>query len=295
MWYQLHVILDQPDVDRVSALLDATGAAAVTLSDAADEALLEPPPNSTPMWRKVRATGMYAADTDMDAVVRTLRRALGDRGSPPVVDVLDDRVWEREWMHNFAPTCFGGRLWVLPSWCEDVNDADAVSMRLDPGLAFGTGSHETTALCLDWIARNEPRQQMLLDYGCGSGILAIAAAKLGAREVWAVDHDPQALTATRENLAANDVSDVVNVVVPSELPPLEVDVLLSNILAGPLAELAPEFATRVVAGGRIVLAGLLATQTQTLVEAYQNWFDFEPAAQRGDWVRLSGHKREVAA
>lgn len=295
MWYQLHVILDQPDVERVSELLDETGAAAVTLSDAGDEPLLEPPPDTTPMWRKVRATGMYTPDADMDAVLSTLRSELGDREPAPVVDVLGDREWEREWMKNFAPTCFGRRLWVLPSWSEDVPEtAGGVTMRLDPGLAFGTGSHETTALCLDWLAHAGLTDVSLVDYGCGSGILAIAAAKLGARAVWAVDHDPQALGATRENVAENDVTGIVSVMLPSELPPLTVDVLVSNILAGPLVKLAPDFARMVAAGGRLVLAGLLATQTQDLVRPYQSWFDFEPPVQRGDWVRLCANKRDVA-
>lgn len=295
MWYQLHVILDQPDVERVSALLDETGAAAVTLSDAGDEPLLEPPPDATPMWRKVRATGMYAADADMDAVVNALRSELGEREPAPVVDVLGDRAWEREWMKNFAPTCFGGRLWVLPSWSEDVPEAaDSVTMRLDPGLAFGTGSHETTALCLDWLAHSDLDQVSLVDYGCGSGILAIAAAKLGARAVWAVDHDQQALNATRENIAENDVAGSISVMLPGELPRCTVDVLVSNILAGPLVELAPDFASIVAGGGRLVLAGLLAAQTEDLVRAYQNWFDFEQPVQRGDWVRLCANRRDLA-
>lgn len=296
MWYQLHVILDQPDVERVSELLDETGAAAVTLSDAGDEVLLEPLPETTPMWSKVRATGMYAADTDIDAVVRALRSFLGEHEPPPMVDVLGDREWEREWMQNVVPTCFGGRLWVLPSWSEDVIEAaNGVTMRLDPGLAFGTGSHETTALCLDWLAHSELREVSLVDYGCGSGILAIAAAKLGARAVWAVDHDPQALRATRDNVAENTVADIVSVVLPSELPRLTVDVLVSNILAGPLVELARVFAQTVAGGGRLLLAGLLVAQTQEVVRAYQNWFDFDQLVRRGDWVRLSGYRREGPA
>lgn len=296
MWYQLHLILDQPDVQRVSELLDETGATAVTLSDAGSEDLLEPAPNTTPLWRKVRATGLYAADVDMDSVVGALRSELDHCDPGPAISVLSDRQWEREWMDKFTPTCFGGRLWVLPSWSEDVGEGpDTVSMRLDPGLAFGTGTHETTALCLDWLAHCQLSQASLVDYGCGSGILAIAAAKLGARAVWAVDLDAQALRAARQNVASNNVADVVEVVLPSELPRRSVDVLVSNILAAPLIALAPDFARTVSSGGQIVLAGLLVAQIQEVIRAYETWFNFEQPVQRGDWVRLCGSRREVQA
>jgi ribosomal protein L11 methyltransferase len=207
------------------------------------------------------------------------------------VETLVDKVWEREWLRDFHPMCFGQRLWVAPHHSH-VHTQGAVIVRLDPGLAFGTGTHATTAMCLAWLDENAREGQMAIDYGCGSGVLAVAAAKLGARAAYAFDIDPQALTATRDNAAANQVAEQVRVVESEDALPRGTDILLANILCGPLCDLAPRFAALTAPGGKIVLAGLLATQTDEVTRAHRPWFDISPFATRDGWTALAGHRRQ---
>jgi ribosomal protein L11 methyltransferase len=190
--------------------------------------------------------------------------------------------------------CFGRRLWVAPHHSH-VHTQDAVIVRLDPGLAFGTGTHATTAMCLAWLDENVGEGQSAIDYGCGSGVLAVAAVKLGARTAHAYDIDPQALTATRDNAAANDVSGRVHVVDRDEALPAGADLLMANILCGPLCDLAPRFAALTRPGGRIVLAGLLATQSDEVTRAHVEWFDIQPFATRDGWTALSGVRNDRSA
>jgi ribosomal protein L11 methyltransferase len=206
------------------------------------------------------------------------------------VETLADKVWEREWLRDFHPMCFGQRLWVAPHHSH-VHTQGAVIVRLDPGLAFGTGTHATTAMCLSWLDENVRDGQVAIDYGCGSGVLAVAAVKLGARAAYAFDIDPQALTATRDNAAANDVAARVQVVEGDAGLPTGADILLANILCGPLCELAPRFASLTRPGGKIVLAGLLATQADEVARAHAPWFDISPFATRDGWTALTGVRR----
>ena len=192
-------------------------------------------------------------------------------------------------MDQFQPLQFGRRLWICPKW-HTPPQPDDVNIMLDPGLAFGTGTHPTTALCLEWLDSKDLNGKTMIDYGCGSGILAIAAAKLGAHQVYAVDHDPQALNATTNNAIANLVDDRISISAPVALPDLTVDVLLANILAGPLLDLAPRFAQLVRKGGSLVLSGILNEQTSILMEKYHTWFNMEPATTREEWVRLNGQR-----
>ena len=192
-------------------------------------------------------------------------------------------------MARFQPMRFGRRLWVCPRW-QTPPQPDDVTVMMDPGLAFGTGTHPTTALCLEWLDEHDIRDRTVIDYGCGSGILAIAAAKLGARQVWAVDYDPQALTATADNAAENGVGRRLSVHQPDELEELNCDILLANILAAPLLELAPRFAHLVRPNGQIVLSGILDEQADAVMAKYRAWFNMEPAATREEWVRLSGQR-----
>ena len=206
------------------------------------------------------------------------------------IEQLEDRDWAREWLKDFKPMRFGTRLWICPT-AYTPPEPDAVNLSLDPGLAFGTGTHATTALCLEWLDGHDLRDRLVVDYGCGSGILAIAAARLGAREVWAVDNDPQALVASRDNAARNGVMDRLHICLPPAFPALQADVLLANILAGPLVSLAQLFAACLRPGGRLVLSGILKTQEPDIRRAYQADFAELEVASKDDWIRVSGIRR----
>lgn len=290
-WIQISIRIDPARADETSAALEAAGALAVTMEDAGDHPVLEPGSGETPLWPEVIATVLFDLESpDLCETLAATRTKASGRGFH--LSVLDDRPWEREWLRDFHPMRFGERLWVCPG---DVKPpvADAVVIRLDPGLAFGTGTHPTTALCLDWLDEHRPQGKTVVDFGCGSGILGIAAARLGARTVLCVDSDPQALAATSENAARNGVADRLDVTDPQ--PPLpETDLLIANILSGPLIELAPRFATCISAGGTVVLSGILAGQADTVAAAYAPWFDLDRPAERDEWVRLSGRRRENA-
>lgn len=291
-WLRITLDCASHDPDLLSELLSAAGAEAVTFEDAADQAVLEPLPGETRLWRHTQVSGLFAADADSAVIIDNLRHAVGDPTLQPTVTTVEDQNWERAWMDRFEPLLFGRRLWVCPHWRTPPKPEDVIVM-LDPGLAFGTGTHPTTALCLEWLDGHDIHNKTVIDYGCGSGILAIAAAKLGARQVWAVDYDPQALTATANNAEANAVSLQISLHEPDSLPEMKVDILLANILAGPLLELAPRIAQLVRPGGQVVLSGILAEQAPAVMEKYQVWFNMEPTATREEWVRLSGQRRNA--
>jgi len=265
------------------------GAVSVTLEDAADDPVLEPAPGATPLWPTVVVKAVFEAGSDADAIAAALAQALPDAPTPRV-EVLPDKAWEREWLKDFRPMRFGRRLWVCPAGMP-VDDPDAIRIELDPGLAFGTGTHPTTALCLTWLDGQELGGQQMVDYGCGSGILAIAAAKLGAVRVLAMDIDPQALIATRDNAARNDVGDRLTVTGDPALDERSADLLIANILVGPLVELAPRFARALRPGGRLALSGLLTDQADTVTAAYRPWFDIATTATRDGWALLAGQRR----
>ncbi len=291
-WLQLTLETSPADAERISDALSGLGAAAVTLQDGADQPLYEPPPGETPLWSATRVVGLFAADTEMADITARLRAQLEMDDLPPWrVSPLEDKDWEREWMDSFQPMRFGQRLWIVPSW-HTAPDHDAINILLDPGLAFGTGTHPTTALCLQWLDEHGADHAEVIDYGCGSGILAVAALKLGAGHVWAVDNDPQALIASRDNAANNALGKHLDAVAPGGLPDgLRTDLLLANILAQPLLALAEEFARRVEPGGHIVLSGILEHQAAGISRHYAQWFDMDPAAQQEEWIRLSGRRR----
>lgn len=289
-WLQLKLASTPDAAQRLSDLLSDAGALAVTLQDAADQPLYEPPPGATPLWSQTWVTGLFDAEADLQAVLADLRNTLGEHDLPHVISPLEDKDWEREWMDNYHPMRFGTRLWICPSWHQPP-DVDAVTVMLDPGLAFGTGTHPTTALCLEWLDAHDVVGKHVIDYGCGSGILAVAAAKLGAQQVWAVDYDPQALHATTLNAEKNTVSTLIHTVLPNDLPRQPTDIMLANILAGPLIELAPLFAELVRPSGAIVLSGILNTQADAVLQRYQPWFDMAPATERDEWMRLSGVRK----
>ncbi len=292
-WLRITIDSSSHDPEQLSELLDAAGAVSVTFEDGADQAILEPLPGETQMWSNTSVTGLFAADANTTLILDTLRSDLSDPLLRTSVSQVDDQDWERAWMDQFQPLRFGRRLWVCPHW-HSPPQPEAVNILLDPGLAFGTGTHPTTALCLEWLDAQELHDKTVIDYGCGSGILAIAAAKLGARRIWAVDYDPQALTATTNNARANQVDEHISIHAPEALPAVTADVLLANILSGPLLELAPRFASLVRPGGKLVLSGILTDQAASLLEKYRTWFNMEPATTRDEWVRLSGQRTDAA-
>lgn len=292
-WLSFQLALDHLDPEQVEAALLAAGAVSVTYEDAGDEPIYEPDPEQMPLWSRTRMTGLFAADTDMDAVRVMLLVRLGLARLPlHRIETLEDRAWEREWLKDFRPMRFGTRLWICPT-AYAPPEPDAVNIVLDPGLAFGTGTHPTTALCLERLDGANLTGRDVIDYGCGSGILAIAAAKLGARRVWAVDNDPQALLATRDNAARNGVERLIEACAQDGLLVTPVDFLVANILAGPLVSLASRLAGLVRPGGALTLSGILADQERDIRAAYAPWFDIEGVARRDEWLRVDARRREM--
>jgi ribosomal protein L11 methyltransferase len=255
--------------------------------------VLEPLPGEFRLWPTTRLRALFADDREPQDIARALGEALDIPAGSVQAEHIEDRVWEREWLRDFHAMRFGQRLWICPHH-EEVTEAGAVVVRLDPGLAFGTGTHPTTALCLGWLDRHIVEDARIIDFGCGSGVLAIAAVRLGAGVAHCFDIDPQALTATRQNAAANDVQARVFICEAAAALPRGADVLVANILSGPLCELAPTFGALVRGGGSIVLAGLLEHEAADVTQAYSAWFDIHPFDIREGWAGLAGKRNTHA-
>ena len=291
-WLQLHLATTEAHADAFQSALEDMGACAVTLTDGADQPVFEPPPGARPLWQNTVVSALFDADRDPALILAALQQQ-GLDAQAHHHEMLDDQVWERAWMDDFAPMRFGERLWIVPSWSESP-DPQAVNLKLDPGLAFGTGTHETTALCLEWLDRADLQGKAVLDFGCGSGVLAIAALLLGAGNATGTDIDPQALTASEDNARNNGVADGLSLYLPENLPAeYRCDVLVANILAGPLVELADQLAGYCRPGGTLALSGILAEQAESVRAAYSPWFDLNPTTQQGDWVRIDGVRRKT--
>ncbi|HEY1899557.1 MAG TPA: 50S ribosomal protein L11 methyltransferase [Steroidobacteraceae bacterium] len=283
---ELHGVLPEVAEEAVFSL----GALSVTLTDGRDDAVLEPKPGEVRLWPATRLQALFQEGTDAKTVSASLARQLGLDPSRIQPSIVADRQWEREWLRDFHAMRFGARLWVCPRH-EVIDDPAAIVVLLDPGLAFGTGTHATTAMCLSWLDANAPVGARVIDFGCGSGILAIAALKLGARRAWCHDIDPQALLATGENAQANGVAAATVLCDAVAGLPGAVDVLLANILSGPLCDLAQQFATLVRPGGHVILSGLMQHQAAEVTAAYDAWFDTTPIAVRDGWVALNAVRR----
>lgn len=286
-WLKLIIESDEAHGEALSDALLERGAGSVTLEDSADQPLFEPPPGETPLWSATRVIALFDAETDPEAVFHTLPAEVSQGAYR--IEALEDKDWVRAWMDHFKPMRFGQNLWIVPE-AFDIVDESAVNIRLDPGLAFGTGTHPTTALCLEWLDANPPKGKTVVDYGCGSGILALAAAKLGASRVIAVDNDPQALIATRENARVNQVSEQIETYSPDNCPASQNQLVLANILAGPLVDLMATLSALTADGGGLVLSGILRDQADGIREAYGSDFPQLNLATKEDWVRLSGDK-----
>ncbi len=287
-WLQIILDTDAQTVELISDGLFAIGAISVTLQDAENQPLYEPPLNTTPIWERTQIVGLFENDTDSAELQSQLQAVLAPLPLPPYqLQTLEDKEWSRVWMEDFRPMRFGERVWICPSWQTPPNP-EAVNILLDPGLAFGTGTHTTTALCLEWLDKQTDLSgKTLIDYGCGSGILAITAAKLAAAHVWAVDNDPQALLATKENAKKNHVEAAISPVLPQQLPALKADGMLANILATPLIELAATFAAHLNDGAPLVLSGILKEQTDDVIAAYRPYFAITEVMERDNWMRIS--------
>lgn len=291
-WLQLTLEATHSNSEQLSDLLSQAGADSVTLQDAHDDPIFEPPPGSTPLWKELLLTGLFAADIQIESVLNFIKSNYGEL-PPYTLNPLEDKDWVRAWMDDFKPMQFGQRVWICPSW-HTPPDPDAVNIMLDPGLAFGTGTHPTTSLCLQWLDQNFQTPVDVIDYGCGSGILGIAANLLGATQVYAVDLDPQALMATQANAEKNHVLERLEIFsVPEfkrQFQTLQCPLLLANILAGPLVDLSAMLASHVAPKGKIVLSGILAEQAEKVSLAYQQWFTIDEVTQEEDWVRIVGTK-----
>ena len=288
-WAEVSLSIPRELADRAETALEAQGALAITLQDNADDPVLEPAPGTAPLWPVVRVRGLFPNDVNRGEVSAVLLRLPGiTRPDDLAWREIADQDWARAWMDRFQPMQFGARLWIVPSGMQAPADAAAVILHLDPGLAFGTGTHPTTALCLQWMDGYAFEGQTVVDYGCGSGVLGIAAALKGARRAVCVDHDPQALEATADNATRNGVAQRIVCQAPDTYHEDEVDVVLANVLAGPLIELAPVLQASLRAGGQLVLSGILEEQAHEVAQAYRGRCgELDVMAQDG-WVRLHG-------
>ncbi len=291
-WCKLSFELTPDQADRLEALLEEAGALALTREPLDDSApLFDEPGVPQEGWERLRLSALFPHETRLPPLLDALGGAWGGELPPHVAAMLHDRDWHAAWRESLRPMRIGPRLWICPSWLEPP-EPEAVNLVLDPGMAFGTGSHETTALCLEWLQEwpGLPGASVI-DYGCGSGILAIAALLLGAGEARAVDIDRTALAVTRDNARANAVAErLITGGVDLELEPAHL--LMANILAGPLMELAPRFAPLVRPGGHLLLSGLLTGQAAEVASHYREAFEMEPPVARGEWVLLHGRRRE---
>jgi ribosomal protein L11 methyltransferase len=290
-WHQLSVVTDESTAPQLSDFFSELGAVSVTYSDAEDEPVYEPGIDQTIIWSNTRVTALFELDADPD-VVQTLlfNQFIGHHLQNWTAEVLLDQDWERAWMEHFHAMKFADKLWVCPSG-QEQQEQGTVCMTLDPGLAFGTGTHPTTALCLEWLAQQEMQGKVMIDYGCGSGILGVAALLLGAEHVHAIDIDPQALTASRYNAEKNHVEAAIDYYLPPQFTPMTADIVVANILAKPLIELSASIAALVKVGGNLILSGILKQQAESVVEAYkQLGFSFAQTIIQEDWCRLDAIK-----
>ena len=307
-WRQFVMNLDALDPATVEAIFSRFGASSLTLTDAGDRPVLEPAPGETPLWTDTRLTGLFSPDADLKGLCDALRAELGLAALPwHRIEALEDRDWEREWLKDFGPMQFGQRLWITPTGSEPFIGADSGQMGsdpvgvraavvyLDPGLAFGTGTHATTALCLEWLEGLSLDGKTILDYGCGSGILSIAALKLGCAHAVAMDVDPQACLATQQNAVGNDVAHTIEVLGSSDEIRGPFDVIVANILAAPLVRFAESITSTLKGHGMLALSGILCEQADEVMAAYEPWIAFDdPVFREQDgqiWSRLSGKRR----
>lgn len=290
-WLQVRLAITPEQAQTYEDALLDVGAVSVTFMDAEDQPIFEPDLGTTPLWSHTHLLALFEAEVDPAPLLAHLELLTGAALPEHQIERIEDQDWERSWMDNFQPMRFGRRLWIVPSWHE-APQPEAVNLLLDPGLAFGTGTHPTTALCLEWLDAQDLAGCTVLDFGCGSGILAIAALLLGAERAIGTDIDPQALEASRDNAGRNGIApERFPLYLPEQLPQQQADVVVANILAGPLVQLAPRITSLVKPGGRLALSGILAEQAEEVRAAYADAFELEPTAEKDGWVRIGGVRR----
>ncbi|CDZ95867.1 50S ribosomal protein L11 methyltransferase [Pseudomonas saudiphocaensis] len=290
-WLQLRLAISPEQAPALEDTLLEIGAVSVTFMDAEDQPIFEPDLGTTPLWSHTHLLALFEANIDEDHLLAHLQLLIGGELPEHQLERIEDQDWERSWMDNFQPMRFGQRLWIVPSW-HAAPEPDAVNLLLDPGLAFGTGTHPTTALCLEWLDAQQLQGRQVLDFGCGSGILAIAALLLGAEQAVGTDIDIQAIEASRDNAGRNGIDPArFPLYLPEQLPDGQADVVVANILAGPLVELAGQIGECVKPGGLLALSGILVEQAEEVRAAYADKFDLDPTAEKDGWVRITGIRR----
>lgn len=281
-WNEIHITVTANEADALSDLFSEWGASAVTLHDGGDQPIFEPSSSTPRIWGKTVVIGLFDHTTHLTPLLAQLTE------HEVTVKEIPDEDWVRRSLDSFIPLKFGKKLWVCPSW-HMPPEPNATTIILDPGLAFGTGTHPTTSLCLTWLAENDLKEQQVIDYGCGSGILGIAALKLGAKHVFAVDHDPQALSAATFNSQQNHLHpSAFTTLLPEDMPAIQADLVIANILAQPLIKLAAKLASLTQIGGKILLSGILSEQVESIQHAYDHWYVMQKPVYEGEWVSLMG-------
>jgi len=291
IWKQISFEVKKSETDLISEVLMGLGSVSITYSDALDDAIYEPPVGQTPLWDNVKVNALFSSEVNQ----KSIETSISDICNIVVIDTvtLKDRVWEDECQKDFHSMRFGKRLWVCPSWdAESILSNDSIVIHMDPGLAFGTGTHQTTSLCLEYLDSNPPKNLHVIDFGCGTGILAIAAAKFGAKSVIAIDNDPQAVLSSKENVAKNKCENTITTIHSiNQGNDRKCDLLIANILANPLVELEPLFSDLVHTNGMLLLSGILKEQVDRVVKCYSINFSNIEVANKGEWFRISGKRK----
>ena len=290
IWKQISFEVKKSETDLVSEVLMGLGSVSITYSDALDDAIYEPPVGQMPLWDNVKVNALFSSEVNQ----KSIETSISDICNIVVIDTvtLKDRVWEEECQKDFPSMRFGKRLWVCPSWdTESILSNDSIVIHMDPGLAFGTGTHQTTSLCLEYLDSNPPKNLHVIDFGCGTGILAIAAAKFGANSVIAIDNDPQAVLSSKENVAKNKCENTITIHSINQGNDRKCDLLIANILANPLVELEPLFSDLVHTNGMLLLSGILKEQVDRVVKCYSINFSNIEVANKGEWFRISGKRK----
>jgi ribosomal protein L11 methyltransferase len=288
-WNQISFEVNKQQADLVSEILMGLGSISISYSDSQDNAIFEPPVGETPLWESIQVKALFQSEVDINLVADTLSEGCNIK----IFDFLklEDKIWEEECQKDFPLMQFGKNLWVCPSWAKNPSSKDAIVINMDPGLAFGTGTHQTTSLCLEFLEENPPIALSVIDFGCGTGILAIAAAKLGAIRVTAIDNDPQAVTSSSENVKKNHCEDVVKTFHTNEKFKYKpCDLLMANILANPIIEFEPLFSEIVKPNGTIVLSGILEEQVEKVIDCYSKNFNNIKTENKSEWFRISASR-----
>lgn len=289
-WIQIKVGTTEKKASKISNILSGFGAVSVTYMDKEDQPVYEPLPGETKLWTKTEVTGLFEAEIDPTPITDFLIKTYGKKITLKV-EQLEDKDWVREWMNNFHPIQCGLRLWICPSWAE-IPNPDAVNVMLDPGLAFGTGTHPTTFMCLSFLDQQDFTDKEVIDFGCGSGILAVSALKLGAKKVYGIDIDPQAIDASLDNAKRNNCANNLELFLPHETPSnLQADILVANILAGPLRELCPQIASMVKPNGVFAISGIITSQADEIMELYGKYFNLDKPISKEEWCLISGTRK----